>query len=49
MNKRTYNLIYAIYFWHFGWDEEYEDANSSEYEKYAIEMLEKIQEKTCNK
>jgi len=44
MIKRIYNLIYAIYFLHFGLDEEYEDANSDKYEQYAIEMLERIQE-----
>ena len=44
MSKKIYNLIYATYFWCFGPDEEYENANHEEYEKYAIEMLEEIKE-----
>lgn len=49
MNKRTYNLIYACYWILFGPDDEYEHADKEEYEQYAIEMLEKIQEKLQSK
>ena len=44
MSQRIYNLIYAIYFWRFGPNEDYEDAEPKEFEKYAIEMLEEIQD-----
>ena len=44
MTKRIYNLIYACYWELFGWDGDYENAEEKEYEQFAIEMLERIQE-----
>ena len=49
MNKRTYNLIYAIYFLVIGSDKEYEDAILAAYEQFALEMLERIQESLSNR
>lgn len=44
MNKRIYDLIYAVYFNLIGKDKEYEDANSDKYEQFAGEVLEQMQE-----
>lgn len=44
MNKRIYDLIYAVYFNLIDEDKEYEGADPSKYEQFAGEMLEQMQE-----
>ena len=44
MNKRIYDLIYAVYFNLIDEDKEYEGVDPDKYEQFAGEMLEQMQE-----